>query len=42
LYPLNAIPEIAEYSSAYFALILILVFLAIPVVNFGYKKKLKS
>ena len=39
LYPLNYIPEISEYSSTFLAFIMILAFLAIPVINLVYKKK---
>jgi len=39
LYPLSSIPVIPEYSGSYFAILMILAFLAIPVIDFVYKKK---
>ena len=39
LYPLNYIPEISEYSSTYLAFLMILAFLAIPVVTIVHKRK---
>ncbi|MHA1447251.1 MAG: hypothetical protein ACTSSN_11200 [Candidatus Heimdallarchaeaceae archaeon] len=39
LYPLNYIPEVSEFSSISLAFIMILAFLAIPVIILVYKKK---
>jgi len=39
LYPLNYIPEVSEFSSIFLAFIMILAFLAIPVIILVYKKK---